>query len=104
MLETGLLGQATNHIPSHNNGLEATGSIAQPRVCACRSRDGNEIVSNKPMDLGGYGNSGTKTSSTGYTTCGIRYQDVHRKAMMYIAITTTAAYLAASQDLPPLGI
>ena len=95
---------STNHIPSHNNGHEATGSIVQPRLNACRSREGNEIVSNRPMDPRGHGNSGTKTSSTGYTTCGMRYQDMCIKVTMYIATTITAAYPAALQDLPPLGL
>ena len=38
------------------------------------------------------------------SACGIIYQDVYRKTMMYIAITITAAYPAALQDLPPLGL
>jgi len=56
------------------------------------------------MDLRGHGNSGTKTSSTGYATSGMRYQDMCIKATMYIATTITAAYPAAPQDLPPLGL
>ena len=44
-------------IPSHSNGQETTGSTAQSRLDACRSRDVNETVSNKPTGLHGHGNS-----------------------------------------------
>ena len=54
---------STKHIPSHNNRHEATGSIVQLRLRACRSREGNKIVSNKPMDLRGHRNSSTKTAA-----------------------------------------
>ncbi|ODM23344.1 hypothetical protein SI65_00933 [Aspergillus cristatus] len=45
------------------NGQETTGSIAQSRLNACRSRDGNETVSNKPMNFRGHGNSSTKPAA-----------------------------------------
>ena len=58
---SGPISVSTKYIPSHNNGPEATGSIVQPKLRACRSREGNEIVSNKP--LCGHGNNSTKPAA-----------------------------------------